>query len=49
MYKTKAVMSVKKDFLDTLPICHEIAKKECDRNAIQRVIQDVLRIFAPLM
>jgi hypothetical protein len=49
MYKTRAVMSVKKDFLNTLPICHEINREDCARNAVQRIVQDVLRIFAPLM
>jgi cardiolipin synthase len=49
MYKTRAVMSVKEDFLNTLPICHEITKKDCARNAVQRIVQDVLRLFAPLM
>jgi hypothetical protein len=42
-------MSVKEDFLNTLPICHEITKKDCARNAVQRMVQDVLRLFAPLM
>ena len=49
MYKTKSVAAVKKDFLDTLSKCHEITLKDCSRNAVQRVIQDVLRLFAPLM
>jgi cardiolipin synthase len=49
MYKTPAVQSVKQDFLDTLPLCHEITVKDCARNAIQRIAQDVLRLFAPLM
>jgi cardiolipin synthase len=49
MYKTPAVQAVKKDFLETLPLCHEITLKDCARNAVQRIIQDVLRLFAPLM
>jgi cardiolipin synthase len=49
MYKTPAVQLVKQDFLDTLPLCHEITVKDCARNAIQRIVQDVLRLFAPLM
>jgi len=49
MYKTKSVMKVKEDFLNTLPVCKEITLKDCSRNAVQRIVQDVLRIFAPLM
>jgi cardiolipin synthase len=49
MYKTPAVLSVKHDFLDTLPLCHEITVKDCARNALQRIVQDILRLFAPLM
>jgi cardiolipin synthase len=49
MYKTPAVLSVKQDFLDTLPLCHEITVKDCARNALQRIVQDILRLFAPLM
>jgi cardiolipin synthase len=49
MYKTRTVKAVKKDFLNTIPLCREITLKDCARNAIQRVFQDVLRLFAPLM
>ena len=49
MYKTKSVAKVKEDFLNTLPLCHEITIDECSRNAVQRIFQDVLRLFAPLM
>jgi cardiolipin synthase len=49
MYKSAAVNAVKEDFLITLPLCHEITLKDCSRNAVQRVFQDVLRLFAPLM
>jgi cardiolipin synthase len=49
MYKTKSVEEVKKDFLNTLPLCQEITLRDCSRNAIQRLFQDVLRLFAPLM
>ena len=49
MYKTKSVMKVKEDFLNTLPVCKSITLKDCSRNAVQRIVQDVLRIFAPLM
>ena len=49
VYKTKSVAKVKEDFLVILPGCKAITLKDCSRNAAQRIIQDVLRIFAPLM
>ena len=49
MYKTQSVAKVKEDFLNTLPACKTITLKDCSRNAAQRIIQEVLRIFAPLM
>jgi cardiolipin synthase len=49
LYNNRAVQAVKKDFLDALPICHEITLADCARNFFQRVVPDVLRIFAPLM
>ncbi|MDR1046191.1 MAG: cardiolipin synthase [Treponema sp.] len=49
VYRSKSIRSVKEDFLDTLPGCHRITISDCARNALQRMIQDVLRLFAPLM
>lgn len=49
MYRTKAVMQVKEDFLETLEQCHEITEKDCQCGPIRRIFQDVLRLFAPLM
>jgi len=49
MYKTASVAKVKEDFLTTLPLCHEITIRDCSRNALQRIFQNVLRLFAPLM
>jgi cardiolipin synthase len=49
LYENKAVQAVKEDFLNTLPVCHQVTPADCARNAAQRVLQDVLRIFAPLM
>ena len=42
-------MEVKEDFLNTLPICHEITQEELRSNVLVRMAQDVLRLFAPLM
>jgi cardiolipin synthase len=49
IYSSKTINDIKNDFLKTLPISKEITLKDCDRNAFQRIIPDVLRIFAPLM
>jgi len=49
MYQTESIESVKEDFLKTLPSCREITLEGCSRNAAQRIFQDVLRVFAPLM
>jgi cardiolipin synthase len=49
VYKNSAVQAVKEDFLQTIPQCHRVTLKDCARNAFQGLIQDVLRLFAPLM
>jgi cardiolipin synthase len=49
MYRAKAVMDVKADFLRTQEVSHEVTLKECSRNLVQQLFQDVLRVFAPLM
>jgi cardiolipin synthase len=49
VYDSSAVEGVKHDFLDTLPLCHQITLADCARNTFQRVVQDILRLFAPLM
>ncbi|MCL2230136.1 MAG: cardiolipin synthase [Treponema sp.] len=49
IYSSKTIAAVKEDFLGTLPASQLITLKDCSRNAVQRVIQDALRVFAPLM
>ncbi|MBO5236290.1 MAG: cardiolipin synthase [Spirochaetaceae bacterium] len=49
MYKSPALMDVKKDFLETLESCTPITKENCQSNVIMGFIQDTLRIFAPIM
>jgi cardiolipin synthase len=49
VYDNSVVEGVKRDFLDTLPLCHRITPADCARNALQRLVQDILRLFAPLM
>ena len=49
MYHTSSTAKIKEDFLNTLPLCREINLQDCSRNTVQRILQDVLRLFAPLM
>ena len=49
LYEGHAVMEIKEDFLRTLKICHLITEQECNENIIMRLLQDILRLFAPLM
>jgi cardiolipin synthase len=49
IYSSETVMAIKEDFLNTMPNCQEMTLKDCARNALQRVIQDVLRVFAPVL
>jgi cardiolipin synthase len=49
MYKTRAVEKIKEDFLKTTAISEEITLESCAGNPVLLVIQDVLRLFAPLM
>jgi hypothetical protein len=49
LYASDTIQAVKEDFLRTIPVSHEVTLKECAKNAFQRIIPDVLRIFAPLM
>ncbi|MDR3020425.1 MAG: cardiolipin synthase [Treponema sp.] len=49
VYYSKIIEAIKEDFLRTVPISQEVTLKDCARNTFQLILQDVLRIFAPLM
>lgn len=49
VYGNSVIEGIKRDFLETLPLCHRITPADCARNALQRIVQDILRLFAPLM
>ena len=49
IYSSETIAAIKEDFIYTMSISQEMTLKDCARNAFQRVIQDLLRIFAPLM
>ena len=42
-------MEVKEDFMQTLHLCQPITEQECSANLMLRLLQDILRLFAPLM
>ncbi|MCL2411071.1 MAG: cardiolipin synthase [Treponema sp.] len=49
LYASDTALKIKEDFLRTLPGSKQIRLNDCSRNALQNIVQDVLRIFAPLM
>ena len=49
MYGSRAVMQIKQDFWDTLPVCQQIEEKDCAKHLSSKLLQEVLRLFAPLM
>ena len=49
IYNAASVSAVREDYIKTLESCHQITLGECSRNALQRIVQDLLRLFAPLM
>jgi cardiolipin synthase len=49
IYDSEAVGAIKEDFLNTLSHCREFTLRDCAANAFERITQDVLRVFAPLM
>lgn len=49
LFESGAVMEVKENFLQTLDVCKPITEKDCKANIVVRLIQDILRLFAPLM
>lgn len=49
IYKSKAVMQVKEDALEVFKKCEEITPEKCQKKFPIRLIQAVLRLFAPLM
>jgi cardiolipin synthase len=49
IYASETISAIKEDFMRTLPISQEITLKNCANNAFQRIVPDILRVFAPLM
>ena len=50
MYRTEAVLQIKEDALAIFRECREITWKDCEEKSLgKRLIQSVLRLFAPLL
>lgn len=49
LYKNSSIEDIRNDFLETLEICHEVTAEEMKKNFFIQIIQDILRMFAPLM
>ena len=50
MYRTKAVTQIRDSFNDILPVCTEITAEYCrSRSGLTRLLQSLLRVFAPVM
>ena len=49
MYRTAAVAQVRDDFEKDLPRCRLLGEKDCRKNFLSGMIDEVLRLFAPLM
>ena len=48
-YKSKLVSEIREDFLQTVSVCKEISEEDCKSNAFVRFLQDLFRLFAPLL
>ena len=49
IYASETIDTVREDFLRTLSASEEVTLKQCANNVFQRIIPDILRVFAPLM
>jgi len=49
MYGASTTAAVERDFLDTLERCREITEKDCRTNFFVELLQEICRVFAPLM
>lgn len=49
MWGSRAVGQLKQDVLDTLAISQEVTREDCKVSVLKGFVQNVLRLFAPLM
>ena len=43
------ISDIRDDFLNTVPVCREITEADCTANPFIRFLQDLFRLFAPLL
>ena len=49
LYRTNAIKSIHEDFTKTLSHCREMTEADCRSNFLIRLMQNICRLFAPLM
>ncbi len=49
LYRTPSLNALKQDYLQMLKDCREISERDCKRNLFIGLLQDICRIFAPVM
>ena len=49
LYRTSSIAALKQDYLNTLQHCKQITEEDCKTNPLVRLMQDIFRLFAPLM
>lgn len=49
MCGTSAVTQIKEDYLQTLETCHQITPEDCENRPAMRLLQEIMRAFAPLL
>ena len=43
------ISDIRDDFLQTVSVCKEITEQDCTGNGFVRFLQDLFRLFAPLL
>ncbi len=49
LYDASCIKNMKKDFEDNLKMCEQITLEDCSDNIVIKLLQDICRLFAPLM
>lgn len=49
LFQNQAIADIKKDFVTTLKVCRPVSETDCGGNIPLRLLQNLLRLFAPLM
>lgn len=49
LYRTPSIPCIREDFLQTLEHCQPVTVKDCKVGPIKKLLQDICRLFAPMM